>query len=84
MRRVLVDGVLSRCGTQVAAGQLLQQLEAPQPQVKDGGLVLQVVYEDEHMAVVIKPFGMVGVVWRDDDGQHGIAAYGYACMSLAT
>jgi hypothetical protein len=80
-RSVLVDGVLGSCATDVAAGQLIQLLEAPLPhpiskqhkalvgigrrsstagvqQQPQPWRQLQVLHLDEHLAVVVKPFGL--------------------------
>jgi 23S rRNA-/tRNA-specific pseudouridylate synthase len=53
---ILVDGQLGSCKSQVSAGQLLQQVE-PAPRHKaPRAVTLQVAFEDDHLAVIHKPW----------------------------
>ncbi|KAI8476173.1 MAG: hypothetical protein J3K34DRAFT_286932 [Monoraphidium minutum] len=78
-RRVRVDGALGACGDQIAAGQLLQVLAAPEgdtagkrrPRPPPRGLEIPVLFDDDYMTAVIKPWGIkVHATW----GGHHLAA----------
>lgn len=64
-----MDGTAGKCDTEVAAGQLLHMLSSPlempgrqqQRQAQAAAQAaqrLQVAYLDDHLAVVVKPFGL--------------------------
>jgi len=60
--RVLVDGKVCRARDSVSAGNTLVVEAGPRPPSEadpDASVVLDVVYEDEHLLVVNKPAGLV-------------------------
>lgn len=56
--RVLVDGVPAPTGHWVQPGQVIALLESQTAPPKDYHIRLEIPYEDEHLAVVVKPAGI--------------------------
>lgn len=54
---VLLDGEVGQTGTWVAPGQLIQLLQSEQVSARIFELKLEVLYEDDHLAVIFKPGG---------------------------
>lgn len=54
----LIDGVTAGTGTWVCPGQVVELLETDTGRVKEYHSTLEVVYEDEFLAVINKPAGM--------------------------
>ncbi|HPS58228.1 MAG TPA: RluA family pseudouridine synthase [Spirochaetota bacterium] len=54
----LIDGIAAETGTWVQPGQLMELLETETGRVKEYRAALEVVYEDEFLAVINKPAGM--------------------------
>ncbi|PKQ65846.1 hypothetical protein BZG02_02250 [Labilibaculum filiforme] len=56
--RILVDGVLGKTALWVQSGQRIELCDLELPPAKVYELQLEIVYEDEHIAVVNKPAGI--------------------------
>ncbi len=54
-----IDGTLAGTGTWVLPGQVIEHVDPEGSAPKPFALRLRVVFEDEHVAVVVKPAGMV-------------------------